>query len=213
MDQGFIQEISNKLAQPLPGREAQYRMAHVVRTTYQAPPTDARIASVLALFYPKNDEWHLVFIERAASHPGDRHAGQISFPGGKKEPQDQVLSDTALREAEEEIGVRASDIQLLGGLTDLYIPVSNFQVHPFVGWLDYTPEFSPQESEVAAVIEVPLHEFLTPEIIQSRHLQISPNLRLRNVPFFNVHGKTLWGATAMMMSELLHVLEAPQFSK
>jgi 8-oxo-dGTP pyrophosphatase MutT (NUDIX family) len=156
MDQGFIQEISNKLAQPLPGREAQYRMAHVVRTTYQAPPTDARIASVLALFYPKNDEWHLVFIERAASHPGDRHAGQISFPGGKKEPQDQVLSDTALREAEEEIGVRASDIQLLGGLTDLYIPVSNFQVHPFVGWLDYTPEFSPQESEVAAVIEVPL---------------------------------------------------------
>ncbi|NUO03749.1 MAG: CoA pyrophosphatase, partial [Saprospiraceae bacterium] len=129
----FIQHLQTRLKQPLPGQEAQYRMARAFRPVTVSPPENAALAGVLALFFPKNDEWQLALIERVVTHAGDRHSGQISFPGGKYEAADGILMNTALREAHEEVGIAPEEVKMLGPLTELYIPVSNFLVHPFVG--------------------------------------------------------------------------------
>ncbi len=207
----FILRLADKLQQPLPGREVQYRMAHGARQSDVPVPGNARQAAVLALFYPKADEWHLVFIERDASNPNDRHGGQISFPGGKYEEGDGTLANTALREAEEEVGVDASKIELLGALTNLYIPVSNFQANPYVGFMRETPTFVRQEREVRSILEVSFSLFQQPEIVQTIDLQLAQNLILKRVPYFNLLGKVVWGATAMMLNELLAILEEPVY--
>ncbi len=202
----LIKELKQKLTDPLPGPDAQYKMAHAVRRSNVPPPENARLAAVLALLYPKQADWHLVLIERVSTNPNDRHSGQISFPGGKHEPEDTSLFQTAIREAEEEVGVSANSIQELGSLTELYIPVSNFLVHPFVGYLDHTPTFKPQVSEVQSIIEVPFDYFFDKANIQFTDLQIRNGLTLRRVPYYNVADKILWGATAMMLSELIEVM-------
>lgn len=203
----MINLIEKRLRQELPGRPAQYKMAHAVRTNYPPPPPDARIACVMALLYPKADDWHLVLIERMSNNPNDRHGGQISFPGGSMDKTDHSLVDCALRETHEEIGVPENKIKVLGQLTDLYIPVSNFQVHPFVGALDYTPQFIPQPSEVKSILEAPLKQFQNPDTIQKTDLRLSGNIILKNVPYYNINKHVVWGATAMMLSEFLEVLK------
>ena len=202
----FIQQLEQSLQGPLPGEEAQYQMAHAVRRGTISPPADARKASVLALFFPRQKDWHLVFIERQSSHPDDRHGGQIGFPGGKVEEGDRDLVDTALREAHEEVGAPVEDTQILGSLSELYIPVSNFLVHPFVGFVPYEPQFVPQPSEVRSIIKAPFALFQDPNTRQFTDLKLSPEITLRDVPYFNLDGHVLWGATAMMMSELLAVV-------
>ena len=206
MNRNFIDRLKEKLQAPLPGIEAQYKMAHVVRRRYEPPPPTARQAGVLALFYPKGTTWHIVLIERASSHPADRHGGQISFPGGKYEETDGTLAITALREAEEEVGIDPEKIELIGELTELYIPVSNFLVKPYVGLTTNTPRFRPQAEEVRAILEPPFELFLRQDTRQETDLQISDNITLKKVPFFNVFGKVVWGATAMMLNELLEAV-------
>lgn len=206
MNDTLIHILEEKLQGPLPGIEAQYKMAHVIRQRYGPVPPDAKQAGVLALFYPKASAWHIVLIERALSHLDDRHGGQISFPGGKYEEGDNTLANTALREAQEEIGVNPDEIELVGKLTDLYIPVSNFLVKPYVGYTNITPDFQPQLSEVRSVLEVPFELLKHPATRQKTDLELAPNLTLRNVPCFNVFNKVVWGATAMMLSELLEVM-------
>lgn len=201
----FIHQLREKLQLPLPGLPAQLKMAHAIRHLHRETPPEARAAGVLAALFPKNEEWHVIFIERP-KNDNDRHGGQISFPGGKVEPSDTSMLDTALRETEEEIGVPRSAVQVLGGLTSLYIPVSNFHVHPFVGYLEAPPNYILQEEEVGGVVEVPLSYFQNPGIRRATDMRVSPLLTLKNVPYFDVEGKVLWGATAMMMSELLEVL-------
>jgi 8-oxo-dGTP pyrophosphatase MutT (NUDIX family) len=202
----FIEQLEYKLQEPLPGREAQLKMAHVTRRFYVSAPNNARRAGVLATLFPKNGELNLVLIERN-TNDNDRHGGQISFPGGKFEETDQTLLHTALRETEEEIGIDRKDIRILGNLTDLYIPVSNFQVYPFVGFLNYEPIYKPQTEEVNAVLEVPVRHFKAPGIINTTTIPVSKNLNLNNVPYFDVDGKILWGATAMILSELMEVID------
>lgn len=202
----FINHLQDRLAQPLPGREAQFRMAHLDRRYLPPPPPDARLAGVLALFFPKNEDWHLVFIERKSNNPKDRHGGQISFPGGKFEKEDGHLQQTALREAHEEVGVDHSTVTILGRLTELYIPVSNFLVNPFVGFVDYTPRFLPQIEEVNGILEVPFSVFQQQEGRQTTEVLLGNQIRISDVPYFNLNGKVMWGATAMMMSELVAVV-------
>mgnify|MGYP006268980287 CR=1 FL=1 len=206
MDDRLIQQLQSGLKQPLPGQEAQYRMAHVVRRRVEPPPAHAKQAAVLALFYPLEERWHLVFIERQSLHPEDRHAGQISFPGGRQEPSDTSLQETALREAEEEVGLDRKQVEVLGRLTHLYIPVSNYLVNPFVGMTQQTPQFTPEETEVRDILQVPLQHLMYPDTKQQTDLQLSQNITLRNVPYFNLDGKVLWGATAMIVNELLTIL-------
>ncbi|MCB0568618.1 MAG: CoA pyrophosphatase [Phaeodactylibacter sp.] len=203
MDDRFIGRLKEKLQDTLPGIEAQYKMAHVVRRLYEPPPPTAKRAGVLALFYPKARKWHIVLIERSASHPADRHGGQISFPGGKYEESDGTLAVTALREAQEEVNIDPRKVELAGPLTELYIPVSNFLVSPYVGFTASTPEFRPQAHEVRSILEVPFDMLQRSETRQETDLRISEGITLRDVPYFNVFGKVVWGATAMILSELL----------
>lgn len=165
----------------------------------------ARQAGVLMTLFPKNGEWNIVLIERNANDR-DHHGGQISFPGGKAEPSDGTMLNTALREAEEEVGIAQHQVKILGGLTELYIPVSNFQVHPFLGYLEATPTYRVQVEEVNAVLEAPLSHFSQQGTRQVTDIPINSQITLKNVPYFDLHGRVLWGATAMMLNELLELL-------
>jgi 8-oxo-dGTP pyrophosphatase MutT (NUDIX family) len=203
----FIQRLESSLRAPLPGQEAQYRMAHPVRRHVPPIPADVAEAGVLALFFPKAKEWNLALILRQNRNPNDRHGGQISFPGGRREATDRDLRDTALREAEEEVGIDSQKVQLLGELTELYIPVSNFRVEPYVGFMDHAPDFVPQESEVAQILEIPFGEFLNVHNRRQKDFSINPQMTIRDMPYFDVAGHVVWGATAMMISELLVAFE------
>ncbi len=206
MPSDLIHRLRQRLALPLPGPEAQYRMAHRSRSTPLEAPAEVKQAAVLALFYPIVQDWHVAFIERASHHPDDRHSGQIAFPGGRHEAGDEDLAYTALRETEEEIGTKANEVEIIGKLTPLYIPVSEYLVHPFVGYLDYRPEFVPEPSEVASILEVPFDRLRQPETVQWTDIRIFEGYLLRDVPYFNVGGKILWGATAMMLNELVEAM-------
>ncbi len=202
----FINKLQQNLQVPLPGHEAQLKMAPTSRRLYVGAPGDARQAGVLATLFPKDGAWHVVLIERNANDR-DRHGGQISFPGGKAEPGDGTMLQTALRETEEEVGISQKEIKVLGKLSELYIPVSNFQVHPYVGFLDSQPIYSIQEEEVSRVIEVPLTHFQNGVAKRVADIRVNKHLSLKNVPYYEVEGKMLWGATAMMISEMVEVLD------
>ncbi len=202
----FINKLQQNLQQNLPGREAQLKMAPTSRRLYMAAPEDARQAGVLATLFPKNGAWHIVLIQRNPNDR-DRHGGQISFPGGKAEPHDGTMLKTALRETEEEVGILQKEIKILGKLSELYIPVSNFQVHPYVGFLDCQPTYSIQEEEVSQVLEVPLSHFRNEATKRVTDIRVNKHLSLKKVPYYDVESKVLWGATAMMISELMEVLD------
>jgi 8-oxo-dGTP pyrophosphatase MutT (NUDIX family) len=207
--QRFIHILRTRLAGPLPGREAQFKMAGLRRLQElgpnPAPPADARVACVLNLLYWHEEDWRTILIQRT-ENPRDRHSGQVSFPGGRWEERDGELANVALRETEEEIGVPAQHIEILGRLTDLYIPVSNFLVHPFVGILHGAPEFVPQPGEVEAVLTPALSVFQSQENRKRIDLTLQQGITLKDVPYFDVHGRIVWGATAMIMSEFLELV-------
>lgn len=192
----------------LPGPAAQRTMAPPMRGEYADPPASARRASVLALIYPFEERLYLLYIQRT-SPKRDRHAGQISFPGGSVDPGDQDAAHTALRELEEEVGVHQNDVKILGSLSPLYIPVSNFLVDPFVGWLDKRPEFVLQESEVARVLELPFADFFTPDARRIGPRKLVNGIILPDTPYWAIGPEQIWGATAMMTGELVALI-APE---
>lgn len=199
--------LEDALAGDLPGVDAQLRLAHPARRL--APPGGAepRQAGVLVLLYPGAEgQLHFPLIVRASHNPNDRHRGQISLPGGKREPGDRSLVDTALREAEEEVGADASAVRVIGQLSRLYIPVSNFSVQPVLGVTDRAPAWRRQETEVARVIDAPLARLLADDVVKHTEMPVGAGVRLRNVPYFDVGGEVVWGATAMILSELRTVV-------
>jgi 8-oxo-dGTP pyrophosphatase MutT (NUDIX family) len=202
----FIQQLQARFAAALPGTEAQFKMTHSIRVHSTPPRSDAKIAAVLLLLYPKNETWHTVLIRRVATgNPDDKHSGQVSFPGGKQDATDKNLAHTALREVEEEIGIPQENIEILGQLTELYIPVSNFLVYPFVGYTKEMPVFKLQATEVKAVLEVPIAHFCTDLHRKTTDMRFSPHIILKEVPYFDVFGNIVWGATAMMLSEFSEI--------
>ena len=205
MQDTFIERLTERHQKGLPGRDYQLKMAALLkRSIFDAPPT-ARKAAVLMLIFPKNGEWHLVLTERTGNE-NDPHSRQISFPGGSAEAADVDLAATALRETHEEIGVEPSVIQLIGAMTDVYIPVSNFHVQPFLAWTNAPPQYQRQETEVKSVIETPLSVLKNEANWKVKDIRVSAQYDLKNVPYFDVFGNAVWGATAMMISELLEML-------
>ncbi len=203
----LTKKLRQRLAEPLPGVEVQWQMAHAARYTLPTlSPDTAKIAAVLIVLFPKNETTHLVLIERVRV-AGDVHGGQMSFPGGKQELTDRGLAHTALREAEEEIGIAHQSLEVLGKLTELYIPVSNFLVHPFVAMASHAPDFSLQPNEVAQIFEIPIPDLYRADVRKSTTLTIGKDIILDDVKYFDVCNRVVWGATAMILSEFLALLE------
>jgi len=159
-------------------------------------------AAVLVPIYKENDDYHIVFIKRTRYEGA--HSNQVSFPGGKCEPSDKNLISTALREANEEIGLLPDKVDVICQLSEVHIPVSNHLVTPYVGILTEKPVFKTSDKEVQYVIVTTLSHLKNPEIIKSSSMQL--NRGLVDVPYFDVDGEMIWGATAMMLSELLDLL-------
>ena len=196
-----LERIEKGLRAPLPGIPAQLRMVPEPRpghkAYYEVEGTCLK-AGVLILLYEREGEARLLLTrrtERVLHHPG-----QISFPGGEQHPGES-LEATALREAEEELGLDLAAVRILGRLTPLYIPPSNFCIYPTVAFLPGSPIFRPQPDEVAETIEVPLRRLLDPD---SRGREVwTIGGKAVNVPFYEFRGHKIWGATAMILAECL----------
>lgn len=161
-------------------------------------------AAVLMLLYPKNKITHLALIVRN-SYPGI-HASQIAFPGGKVEKDDASLSQTALRETFEEIGVDSNKVNVVRAFSEVYIPPSNFLVSPFLGISEEELSFDLSPDEVSGLIELPLYEFLDDELVVNVNMSTSYASNI-SVPAFQINEHLVWGATAMMMSELKEIIK------
>jgi 8-oxo-dGTP pyrophosphatase MutT (NUDIX family) len=186
--------------------EAHERMMPATRRTIYRDitlPGNARKSAVLMLLYPSEDGLHFPLIERSA-HTGV-HGRQISLPGGAWEPGDADYAATALREAEEEIGINRHQVEVVGLLSALYIPPSNFWVQPVVGYVSSKPEFLPEPGEVASVFPAKLKELLSGELVTESKVQHSTGLDL-TVPSYHIGGHVVWGATAMMICELVEMM-------
>lgn len=204
MTDTFIERLIERHAQGLPGRPFQLKKAVLARyKTMDAPPT-ARQSAVLILLFRKTNEWHVVLTERVGN-PNDPHSNQISFPGGSLEAADASLEACALRETHEEVGIPPEKVKIIGKMTDLYIPVSNFFVQPYLGWTSEPPQYQRQPTEVKNILEVPLSILANIDNHKFADIQVR-GMTLPNVPYFDVNGKIVWGATAMMLSELLEIL-------
>ena len=163
-----------------------------------------REAAVMMLMYPKNGQTYMALILRNA-YKGI-HSAQIAFPGGKVEKDDLSIEYAALRETHEEIGILPDAINIVRPFTPLYIPPSNFMVFPFLGYATHELEFVEEESEVAAMIELSLQDFLDDAIVVNKIMSTSYASEI-SVPAFKIEDYYVWGATAMMMSELKEVLK------
>ncbi len=197
-----IERLRARLQMPLPGFAAQERMIGRVISMPPKVPDNARPSAVLCLLFPVNDELNVLLMKRREDKTA--HSGQVSFPGGRYEETDADMKATALREAQEEVGIMSADVDILGPLTTLYIPVSNFNVYPFVGYTPSRPQYNLSHSEVSYTIEVPLaHLFhadrkTLAEVVSPKY----PDIK-RTVNAYKLHDDTIiWGATAMILSEL-----------
>jgi len=199
----FINNIANLKKEKLLATDAHIKMAPLERITYLKDKSytekKPRNAAVLMLVYPKDNLAHLALIVRN-TYPGV-HSSQISFPGGKEELEDATLEITALRETEEEVGIAMDKIEVIRQCSEIYIPPSNFLVTPYLGFSTENLQFIPNPDEVKRVLELPIHQLLNDEIIVQTKMTTSYATNI-DVPAFQVEKYVVWGATAMMLSEL-----------
>ncbi len=194
--------LKERLKQPLPGRQAQERMVGRVRLMPLTLPENARPSAVLCLLFPVGNDLHILLMKRKEDRTA--HSGQVSFPGGRYEKEDADYKATALREANEEVGILSADVDVLSPLTSLYIPVSNFNVYPFLGYTAQQPEYNLSRNEVSYILEVPVAKLFHPErkIVTDVTSPVSPE-PIKNVNAYQLEdGTIIWGATAMILSEI-----------
>lgn len=202
----IINKLQTALQLPLPGEKARALMSPPYRPNLnleQILANDPKIGGVMLLLYQKAGELHIVFTQRRA-YDGV-HGGQMSFPGGKKDLVDTDTIQTALRETQEEIGIPPSQIEVIGKLSELYIPPSNFLVYPVVGFAKKETTFIPQEKEVEKIVEIPLSFFQ-----QEVNINLQTEIKLYNgttvrVPAYTYQQHIIWGATAIMLSEFMYI--------
>lgn len=167
-----------------------------------------RKAAVVSLFYPDSDFNTRLLLILRKTYEGI-HSNQVGFPGGKVEESDTGLSYTALRETHEEVGIHPQKINLIRPLTEIYIPPSNFMVQPFLGIMNETPLFIPQESEVEEIIEVSITDILDDNAVVTEIVNTSYGIKI-DVPVYKLNDYTVWGATAMILSEIKELCKSVQ---
>lgn len=200
--------LESALDGELPGWEAHSKMINYNRQSVkQAMRTDpnAKPSAVLVLLYPKEGALHTLLMLRQPYE--GVHSSQVSFPGGKMEEEDPDLLATALREAEEETGLSINGLRILGQLTEVYIKPSGFLVTPFLAWTEDPGTFRPDPVEVAELIEAPLELLMDDGNIKQKEIFIRAVDATLQANYFDVHGHVVWGATAMMISELRDLLD------
>ncbi len=205
----FLKSLSKIKNIPLPAEDSQFKMAPPFRKELLQSQKNnikkAKQAGVLALFYPNiNHETTLVLILRK-TYKGI-HSAQVAFPGGKLETGDASLKEAAIRETFEEVGVPIHAIEIIRALSYVYIPPSNFYVQPFLGITPQTPQFIKQANEVEAIIEVPLQHLLDESVVSKKTVSTSYSVDVE-VPAFKLNEHVVWGATAMMLSEIKDMLK------
>jgi len=206
--QDFLTSIPHLEKEILPAEAAHLKMMPPERKeimrNLDLKSKNPKKAAVMMLLYPKDKQTHLVLIVRN-SYPGV-HSSQIAFPGGKVELSDTSLSHTALRETHEEIGIAPEKINVIKAYTEVYIPPSNFMVYPFLGYSHEELYFQPDPAEVAGIIELPLLHLLDDASLVNQKMDTSYSLAI-DVPSFKIQEHYVWGATAMMLSELKETLK------
>lgn len=203
-------ELKEKFEKPLPGLPSQLKMAPASRVQELQFAQDAiafaKQSAVLILIFPEGGELKTVLIKRSV-YDGI-HSGQMAFPGGKKELTDVDFESTALREAGEEIGLRSDQVEMVGQLSDLFLPPSNFLIQVFVAYAAQKPAMSPNEAEVQSIVNVALADLDTEANRMSKDFYAGALKNQVQAPYYFVNNEEVWGATAMIISELMDVLNA-----
>ena len=198
----LIAKISDNIDKQLPGfsahKKLQPYLASAKSINIPANPF-AKKSAVMVLLFPKDEKINVIYIERPANT--GVHSKQISFPGGGREKNDKNYIQTAIRETYEEIGIESSKIHIVGKLSKLYVAASNYLIQPIVGYINEQPQYITSRAEVENIIEMPLDFLITSEI-KEKPIRSSLGVTLQ-APYYDIHGKTLWGATAMITSELV----------
>ena len=203
----FIEQLKSRFLKPLPGESTQFLMAPFSRQRiHQIDPEkyNPQKSAVLILLYPIKNSIYTLLIQRPL-YDGV-HSGQVAFPGGRFEESDINLKTTALREAFEEVGIPIKEVEIIGQLTDLYIPPSNFLVTPFIGYVNLQPNFISEKKEVEKIIPVDLFSLNDIGIKFEKIITHSSGNNIKT-PFYDIDGLTVWGATAMIISELNVIVE------
>ncbi len=210
----ILEHIRFAFSQPRPGLRGQQLMAPGYRPldpkTYEEGSKTCRRAAVLLLLYPRGNHLYTVLTKRRHDLPD--HPGQIALPGGSRDGQETV-AQTALREAEEEVGVHAADVEVLGRLTHIYIPPSHFCIQIVVGYTPAPPLWRPNPAEVETLVETPISLLLDPATRQT--MTVFREGRTWTVPYFAIDKFKVWGATAMALGEFITLLReaCPQESQ
>lgn len=203
----FLEQIQRSLNTSLPGIEAHKLLTPGKRplTRDEVPRLDEyRQSAVAVICFPIENIIHSILIQRP-DYNGN-HGGQISFPGGKRELTDRSLEQTARRETQEEIGWKLSEKNCLGKLTELFIPVSKFSVQPYLYFCEEIQPFHPDIREVEEVIHFPLEELKKETAIKSKSIRMTSGITLKEVPYFDLNQRVVWGATAIILSELREMI-------
>ena len=202
----FIEQLKLELENPLPGNAAHLKMApgsnEEIKKKYSEFPVDAKRASTVCLLFPINDEPHFTLIKR--TEDGRAHSGQIAFPGGRIENEESKI-EAAIRETEEELGFKIYENNILKELTNIYVFVSQFIVFPFLAFTNKNPNFIAQESEVAQILKVKVADLLDDKNCMRKDINVR-GMKM-NVPCFLLNNQIVWGATAVMLSEIKEIIK------
>ena len=203
MDHFFI-KIKESLANELPGESAQLSMSPLKRKIHPTEVKNSKESAVAIVLFQSNNTIYSLLLQRP-EYSGI-HSGQICLPGGKVDIIDDSLVETAIRECFEETGIPANKLELLGDLTPVYIPVSNHHVQPFVFLHRGEPNLIPDKREVVQIIPFEIHQLLNHKIIKRKDI-FSNQKTLKNIPYFDIHNKMVWGATAVILNEFKEILK------